>query len=146
MLKRAQQASSLVCVARALYTAMVGDLKRLDGTEVSSPDAMLAETIASHRDPALALDLGELEQDVPLLGDLKPLLESVQDWISRGAPAYSGLQPKFFAREYNLKDDRALLLPASVARRAAWTPTKPWPLTYRWDKVARFLDELAPAA
>ena len=92
------------------------------------------------------VDLDELEGDVPALGSLKPLLESVQTWIARGASDYTGLGPAFLKREYALKGDRALLLKASAARRDDWKEAEPWPLSYRWDKVAGFLDELAPAA
>lgn len=146
MLLRAEQAGSLVCVARALYIAMVGDLKRGDGGFVGSPDQMLAGTLAAHGPAASALDLDELERDVPALGALKPLLGGVQAWIARGAPDYTSLQPAFLKREYALKDERALLLEASTARRDLWGPSEPWPLSYRWEKVASFLDELAPAA
>lgn len=39
-----------------------------------------------------------------------------------------------------------MLLKGSSGRREAWDPSTPWPLTYRWEKIAAFLDELAPAA
>lgn len=145
-LDRADQAASLVCLARALYIAMVGDLKRRDGVTVGSPDQMLASALASHKTKALALDLGLLETDVPALGDLKPLLGAVQNWAARGSSDYGNLQPTFLKREHALKDDRALLLRGSEDRRKAWEPFEPRPLTYRWEKVAGFLEELAPAA
>lgn len=146
MLKRAEQAGSLVCVARALYIAMVGDLKRRDGDTVAAPDQMLAATLATHQSSATALDLDLLAKDVPALGDLKFLLAAVQEWVSRGSADYVGLQPTFLTREHALKDDRALLLEGSDLRRRSWRPGEPWPLKYRWDKVAGFLQELAPTA
>jgi hypothetical protein len=145
-LARADQAASLVCLARALYIAMVGDLKRQDGATVGSPDQMLAKALATHKAKALELDLSLLEKDVPALGELKPLLVAVQEWVGRDSSDYGGLQPTFLKREHALKDDRALLLRGSGDRRSSWEPHEPWPLTYRWEKVAGFLDELAPTA
>lgn len=146
MLKRAEQAGSLVCVARAVYIAMVGDLKRRDGDMVAAPDQMLATTLSTHRSAATALDLNLLAKDVPALGDLKILLAAVQDWLGRGSADYVSLQPTFLKREHSLKDDRALLLEGSGLRRRSWQPSEPWPLNYRWNKVAGFLQELAPTA
>lgn len=146
-LTRADQAASLVCLARALYIAMVGDLKRADGSTVRSPDQMLASALGTHKAKALALDIDLLErEDVHALGGLKPLLMAVQNWVAREMSDYSNLQPTFLKREYALKDDRALLLNGSGDRRKPWEPFEPWPLTYRWEKVSGFLKELAPAA
>lgn len=145
-LERADRAASLVCIARALYVAMVGDLKRGDGATVEDPDRMLADALNAHAEKALYLDLGLLEEDVPALGELRPLLAAVQDWIAGERRDYGRLQPAFLKREHALKDDRAMLLKGSSGRREAWDPSTPWPLTYRWEKVAAFLDELAPAA
>ena len=36
----------------------------------------------------------------------------------------------------------ALLAPTAGDRRDAWKPREQGPLTYRWDRVAAFLDEL----
>jgi hypothetical protein len=145
-LDRAERAASLVCLARALYIAMVGDLKRSDGATVGPPDQMLASALTTHKTKALALDINLLEADVPALGELKPLLVVVQNWAARNSFDYRDLQPTFLKREHALKGDRALLLSGSDDRRKAWEPSEPRPLTFRWDKVSSFLDELAPAA
>ena len=145
-LDRADQAASLVCIARALYVAMVGDLKRTDSATVPAPDTMLATALADHADKALTLDLDELQDDVTALGGLRPLLAATQEWLSSDRGDYSAMRPIFLAREFHLKGDRAFLLQGSVDRRAQWSPFEPSPLTYRWEKVARFLDELAPRA
>jgi hypothetical protein len=144
-LVRARQAGALVCLGRGLYAAMVEDMKRRDGVGGSQAGKALGEALETQRDQALALDLDALERDAPLLGGLKPLLADIRDWAGRGG-AYDGLVAKFRAREFELKDDRGLLLPgpAADARRETWRPPYPRPLTYRWERVAHFMDELAP--
>jgi hypothetical protein len=125
---------------------MIGDLKRNDGCPVRSPDEMLERAVAAHGPRALALELAQLRKDVAGLGDLETLLAAVQSWAARGGGDYADLQPLFLARETALKYPRGLLDPAGKERRARWAPGEPYPLTYRWEKVATFLDELAPRA
>lgn len=141
----AEQAGALVAIGRALYGAMVEDLKRDDpGGSTGQGGSYLKRAHDIHGETAKDLDIEALALDVAMGRDLQTFLMKIQDWSSRGG-SYAGLRPAFLARESDLKNARALLLPDNVKRRKEWNLPLPYPLTYRWDRVQSFLRELSVA-
>lgn len=153
-LKTATQAASLVCIGRALYAAMVDDLKAQDrqamnGGQTPSASqssglggAYLKDLLKHHQEPALRLDIDALALDVAASKELRDFLVLIQDWARTGG-SYAGLVSRFQFREEDLKDGRALLIPGNAKRRQDWSLHRASPLNYRWNKVSAFLDELA---
>lgn len=153
-LRRAVQAASLVCIGRALYAAMVDELKGTDQARdaetapapaARNGGAHLERLLQRHQEAALKLDIDALCVDVAAPTDLRDFLVLIQDW-ARSGEAYGRLVPRFRYREEDLKEARALLTPANSRRRADWVLREASPLTYRWEKVSAFLNELAAAA
>ncbi|MBY2950948.1 hypothetical protein GFL96_31080 [Rhizobium leguminosarum bv. viciae] len=139
-LDRARQVGALVCIGRALYTAMVSDMKTKADKNASR--RILDDVLSGYQKTALQLDISRLSQDMPKSEGLGKFLGLIQAWAADPGD-YSQLIAPFRAREADLKDDRALLLESSASRRDLWSPGIPQPLTYRWDNVAHFLNELA---
>lgn len=153
LLERARKAASLVCIGRALYAAMVEELKNADvrGAQKSKIHLNYLEKLRlEHRTDALALDLNDLESDLQQADrrqqidkQLIGLLRRIQEWSDKGGD-FDQLTPPFLAREINLKNSRAMLAPAAAKRRELWTITDAaQPLNYRWSVVSRFLKDLS---
>ena len=148
-LVRARKAASLVCIGRAIYAAMIEDLKNKDVLN-SAQSRMHLDWLevlrTEHRERALSLKLDELRQDVANLykdKDLFVLLGKIQHWADRGG-SLENLKAPFLAREYSLKNGRAMLLPSAGKRREDWFANAPAePLNYRWHVVSQFLRDLA---
>lgn len=146
-LLRAEKAASLVCIGRALYAAMIEQLKDADIVNGKKPDLhlnWLEELRQLHAQNALSLDLKELAYDVPRLSDqLFRLLRKIQEWSDRGG-SFEGLKMTFLDREVSLKGSRAMLAPPAFKRREAWLINqRAEPLNYRWHIVSGFLNELS---
>lgn len=142
-LRRAEQAASLVCLARALYAAMIEELKAtdlLDKKPVKFHRSNLWTLHNKHHSLATTLDVGTLEGDgVKMTADFSDLLKRIQDWAAKGGD-YAHLVGPFRKREFSLKGSRAALAPSASARRANWQQARPaQPLDYRWPVVARCL-------
>ena len=78
----------------------------------------------------------------PMSPILVRLIEATQAWLTAGAGDFARLEPIYREREMTQKPGRALLAPTAGDRRAAW-PRELGPLTYRWERVAGFLNQLA---
>jgi hypothetical protein len=146
-LRRAQKVASLVCIGRALYAAMIEELKNADargGMRSELHRDYLEQLRIRHSSDALSLDLMELSLDVPKLSrQLFKLLQVIQEWSQNGG-SFERLKPIFFEREFFLKDTRAMLAPAAFKRRETWTVSVPArPLDYRWPVVRTFLRDLS---
>jgi hypothetical protein len=146
-LGRAQKAASLVCIGRALYAAMIEELKNQDVRDCVKSEIhrdYLERLRLEHSPRALSLDLNELRLDVPKLSkQLFDLLQIIQEWSQQGG-SFDRLKPIFFEREFSLKDTRAMLAPAAFRRRETWTVSEPaQPLNYRWPVVRTFLQDLS---
>ncbi|MEH2524208.1 MULTISPECIES: DUF6361 family protein [unclassified Bradyrhizobium] len=152
-LERARKAASLVCIGRALYAAMIEELKNADvrGSQSSKIHMDFLEKLRlEHRTHALSLDLKELEFDLRQADRLQQidkqlidLLREVQEWSYVGG-GFDQLKPLFLQREISLKNSRAMLAPAAAKRRELWTVSDPaQPLNYRWPIVSTFLKDLS---
>ncbi|WP_166295494.1 hypothetical protein [Bradyrhizobium sp. 2S1] len=143
-LRSARRAGALAAIARALHTAMVQRLK--DGCDDAMADARLwlDTAVKNYAAEAAKLDLVRLKVDVHDVDKLVTLIEATQAWLADGAGDFSRLQPIYRKREMDQKPGRALLAPTSDERRASWKPRELGPLTYRWEHVAAFLNQLAP--
>ena len=146
-LSRAQKVASLVCIGRALYAAMIEELKNEDVRDCAKSEIhrdYLELSRLEHSPGALSLDLNELRSDVPKLSkQLFDLLQIIQEWSQQGG-SFDRLKPIFFEREFSLKDARAMLAPAAFKRRETWTVSEPaQPLNYRWPVVRTFLQDLS---
>lgn len=152
-LERARKAASLVCIGRALYAAMIEELKNGDaggGRNSKIHRDFLEGLRLDHRADALALDLKELELDLGRASRLQQddrklldLLRKIQEWSEIGG-SYDRLKPICLEREISLKDSRAMLAPAAAKQRELWTVSEPaQPLNYRWPIVSAFVKDLA---
>lgn len=146
-LSRAKKAASLVCIGRALYAAMVEELKNSDARSQANSHVhrkFLEQLRIEHSPGALSLNLAALRADVPKLSrQLFDLLRLIQEWTERGGN-FNRLKPSFFDREYFLKGNRAMLAPNAFKRRETWTVSQPArPLDYRWPIVHQFLRDLS---
>jgi hypothetical protein len=142
-LVRAREAASLVCIARAVYAALIercrnGDLKLNDSFHADALTGLIAE----HRPEALALDLNALRLDAPLDRPLYRFLDHLQDWLRAGG-AFTDLHDLMVEREQSLKDDRAYLI--NPTRREDWHKGVAQPLDYRWPVVQRLITDLLEA-
>jgi hypothetical protein len=142
-LRRAQRAGSLAAIARALHTAMVQRLKDGSIGAMAEVHRWLNKAVNDHADAAAKLDLPGLQVDVLEVGKLMTLIKETQSWLTEGCGDFSRLEPIYREREMAQKPGRALLAQTAGDRRAAWQPHEPGPLTYRWDRVAGFLNQLA---
>lgn len=141
-LRRARRAGSLVAIARAVHTALVQQMKDATGEEAATARRWVDEAIAEHGVQASKLDVPGLLIDVKEATKLVPLIEATQSWLSGGAGDVAMLDEVYRCREEAQKPGRALLARSGGDRRASWRPRELGPLTYRWDRIAGFLDQL----
>jgi hypothetical protein len=141
-LRRARRAGALAAIARALHTAMVQALKD-DELGVAPARRWLDSAVQAHGPQAAELDLDGLLGEVPEAGKLVELIIATQKWLAEGAGDFAPLTRIYTDREMAQKPGRALLAPSAGDRRAAWRPRELGPLTYRWERVSGFLDQLA---
>lgn len=151
-LRRARDAAALAAVTRAVYAAAVEALReRDDGSAVGERHrGHLAWTVDKYGVAAQRLRLEELPRDDVLIGDLEPVLLSVQQWLSRGGkdPLDEVVLAPLSSRELRRKGSRRAKLPLSAhgrEARAAWRVDEAAlasPITYRWSVVRRFVREL----
>ena len=142
-LRRARCAGSLAAIARAVHTALVQRMKEAAGEDAATARQWVDEAVAEHGAEASKLDVPGLLVDVKEATKLVPLIEATQSWLDAGAGDLAQLDEVYRNREEAQKPGRALLARSSGDRRASWWPREAGPLTYRWDRVAGFLDQLA---
>jgi len=141
-LRRARRAGALAAIARALHTAMVQRMKDESNGEMVDVRRWLDKAVQDHAASAAKLDLSGLKVDVPNVDKLAKLIDATQSWLSDGAGDFTKLELIYREREMAQKPGRALLAPAAGDRRASWKPRELGPLTYRWERVAAFIDQL----
>jgi len=141
-LRRARCAGSLAAIARAVHTALVQRMKDGAGESSAVTRRWLDDAVAEHGAHALKLDVPGLLIDVKEATKLKQLIEETQSWLNAGAGDVAILEDVYRLREEAQKPGRALLARSGGDRRASWWPRESGPLTYRWDRVAGFLDQL----
>ncbi|TGS92714.1 hypothetical protein EN814_24040 [Mesorhizobium sp. M2D.F.Ca.ET.171.01.1.1] len=142
-LRRARQAGALAAIARALHTAMVQRMKDASESAMADVRRWLENAVRDYGADAAKLDLVGLRFDVPEVDKLVKLIEATQAWLAEGAGDFTRLEPIYREREMLQKPGRALLARTAGDRRALWRPHDIGPLTYRWDRVAGFLNQLA---
>lgn len=141
-LRRAACAGSLAAISRGIHTALVQKMKDSSSEVNSTMRQWLDNVVHAHGQQALELDPLGLLLDVPEANKLISLIEATQDWLSSGAGDITGLENIYRQREEAQKPGRALLARSGGDRRVNWSPREPVPLTYRWDRVTGFLDQL----
>jgi hypothetical protein len=148
-LKRVSKAAALSAVGRAVYAALVEDLRQADGLETPHVHRThLKKIVTEYKSPALAVDPDDLTQDSEyLLGDpILEILKETQSWLKKGG-SYMGLRTVYEEAEARRKGSRARL-PRSLAarrRRAEWSADEhpeASPLHFRWPNVRRLLSDL----
>lgn len=141
-LRRAACAGSLAAISRAIHSALVQKMKDSSADANTTMRRWLDDAVQQHAEQAAKLDrLGLLVGD-PEASKLIPLIEATQAWLSAGAGEISVLEDVYRSREEAQKPGRALLARSGGDRRAHWWPREPVPLSYRWDRVTGFLDQL----
>jgi len=151
VLQRARQAAAATAVGRAVYAALVEEIRaREDEMETAQNHREhLFHVIENYQGLALSLSVPELLRDqASLPRDLTHLIAETQSWLaSKQVGDVTQLRATYAAVEYRRKGRRARL-PATVAareRRAEWSPEEhplASPLDYRWWVVQRLLDDL----
>jgi hypothetical protein len=150
----ARDAASLAAIGRAVYGALVEQLRAKDGV---TDDWMFRGLLATHftRYGAAAsrCDLDTMEKLIPdLPPDIKTVLRKTQAYIREGNPGeFTSLQDCYEAAEVRRKTSRRARLldwEPSAQRRAEWDPQRhnTTPLHFRWKVVRAMLADLSDKA
>jgi hypothetical protein len=148
-LVRARQCAALAAIGRAIYAAMVEQMRaELDGLPTEDVHrSALPISIDEHRREAVALDVDAIPLDAPAISQgLLDLLRTTQSWLNGGGQL-ADLFDVYERAESRRKGRRARLTKTlrGRERRAEWIPkdTAPAePLHYRWGNVRRLLLDL----
>ena len=151
-LRRARDAAALAAVTRAVYAAAVEALReRNDGSSVGERHRdRLTEVVDKYGGAGQRLCLRELPIDGVFIGNLEPVLASIQKWLSGGGrnPLDEEVLASLRHWELRRKGSRRAKLPLSVhgrEARAAWRADQTdvaRPIHYRWNVVCGFLQDL----
>ncbi len=151
-LMRAKQAAALAAIGRAVYAALVEQLRQQDGLPASDYHLIqLEEIVDRFRADAVKLNVEEISIDVPSMpAQILAVLRMTQQWLIDGKSDPSGLLETYANAEGNRKGPRARLSPflSGKEKRAEWMPDKhpkAEPLHYRWKNVRRLLIDLQGA-
>ena len=136
-LKLAEQAASVVCIARAAHSALIEQRRN---TELGDDDRFhadaLPELIEEHRDMALRLDIAALQTETHIDTHLFQFIEAVIEWVRERRPL-NALANTLTIRERDLKGVRAYLV--NEERRRGWRKGIATPLDYRWPVVRNMI-------
>ena len=151
-IRRARDAAALAACTRAVYAAAVEALRQYkDGTAVGNRHRdHLVKTVNKYSRAAQQLCLADLPPDGVMIGDLATVLQSIQQWLSRGRgdPLDETVLATLTRWELQRKGTRRAKLPLSThgrEARAAWQADKTpvaSPIGYRWSLICRFLRDL----
>lgn len=141
-MRRARDAASLAAIARAVHTCLVQLMKDADCDQAVQARGWVDAAVDEHGDRALDLDVAGLLLDAKDTAKLRPLIDATRRWLEDGAGDVSALERVYRDREEAQKPGRALLSRSGGPRRDGWWPRESGPLTYRWDRVAGFLNQL----
>ena len=122
---------------------MVQTTKDAEGTLTATTRQWLNAAVEKHDEAASRLDLNSLCREIPEAKRLLLLMQATQKWLADGAGGVEVLTPIYREREMEQKPGRALLVFDAGDRREAWQPREMGPLTYRWERISAFLNELA---
>lgn len=145
----AKNMSALACIGRAIYAALVEQLKATGSSDYSTRHRdHLSEMVALHGLSARALDIAQLKALISGLStQLLEVLNATQQWLNSKRPAIMGLLQVYAAAESQRKGTRARLANnlAGQKRRAEWESNEhplAEPLHYRWRNVRTLLTDL----
>jgi hypothetical protein len=144
----ARDAAGLAAIGRAVYGALVEQLRASDGgPDESAFRAQLETHFATYGDAAGRCDLDAAETLLPELpAHVKDVLRETQAYVLKGEPeAFAELRVCYQRAEVIRKTGRrARLLDTAVERRAEWEPHRhnTSPLHYRWRVVREMLADL----
>lgn len=145
----AKNMSALACIGRAVYAALVEQLKAGESPECPTLHRdRLEQVVEIYGEAALALDITALEATIPgLSAPLREVMRATQQWLDSETAPFSIVHQVYTGAERARKGARARL-PTNMAgrkRRAEWeSETHPLarPLHYRWDNVRTLLEDL----
>ena len=152
-LERAKAMSHLAAIGRAIYAALVEDLRERKDGKVDTPRLHrddLPRILHEHRDGALALGrdvVVVVEEDVGALpAALRDVLVATLTWLGGGSRKPDALL-EFYSLAEGRKGNRARLAPTRDGRdrRLEWRAQEhPFAqqLHYRWDRVRQILDDI----
>ena len=149
-LRRAQSAASLAAVGRAVYAALVEEMREKTD-RLPTPNVhrdWLIQVLEDHAEMALGTDVDQLSADIGgLPAKLRPVLEETLAWLAKRRRSPAPLLEVFRLAEWERKGLRARLSNplACKKRREEWDsdiyqPAQP--LHYRWFRVRRMLADL----
>jgi hypothetical protein len=146
----ARDAAQLAAIGRAVYGALVEELRRRDGAQETGFRHQLRTHFDLYGDAATACNLDALEALLPSLPVyMRNVLRETREFVREGRPDRFGqLRDGYAYAETKRKTPRrARLGDTSVAaqRRAEWDPDpvkQTRPLHYRWDIVRDMLADL----
>lgn len=143
-LKIASDAAALVCIGRAVYAAIVQELREKDGVSSGERDhrGFLKQAIRDYGDAAKRLQIGDLRSamaDAPLPDTLDNVLVKTKGWLASGRyKQFMELRADYSAAETPRKLERSRLREADRKRRLEWNPDDfnlAAPLHYRLANV-----------
>ncbi len=147
-LERARQAASLAAIGRAVYAALVEELREADGQQTEDIHrSNLKVVMGEHVKAALGLDVPAIVTDCPGIDpQILNILEQTRSWLERDENPMA-LREVYSHAEIRRKGARARLADTlgGRRRREEWLPeqhAKAYPLEYRWRNVRRLLMDL----
>ena len=149
----ARQAASLSAIGRAVYAALVEDLReRHDHIPTENVHRKNLNTVvAEHRGEGLALNVDDAAVGAPSVpSGLLDVLRATQDWLRGGTQDPRTLYEVYERAEARRKGRRARLSKtlAGRERRVEWVAEKhplAEPLHYRWKNIRQLLTDLQEA-
>lgn len=150
----ARDAASLAAIGRAVYGALVEDLRARDGETMPRTFSSLLEThFLKHGEAASRCDIKRLGALLPgIPAHVRVVLSETQEFTRLGRPsAFSELLDCYRTAEVKRKGSRRARLVNTeygAHRRAEWDSTRhnTSPLHYRWHIVRAMLSDLSGAA
>ena len=147
--KACTSSSALAAIGRAVYSALVEQLRTQDGMAASNQhQSQLEDTVSACKADALGLKIEDIILDAQSIPTrILDVLRETQSWLIQDCTDPSRLYEAYAAAENRRKGARARLAPtlSGKERRAEWDPDKhptPERLHYRWKNVRRLLMDL----
>ena len=148
-LMRAKQAGALAAIGRAVYSALVEQMRTQDGMAASNQHrSQLEDIVSACKADALGLKIEDIILDAQSIPTrVLDVLRETQSWLIQDRTDPNRLYEAYSAAEIQRKGARARLAPtmSGKERRAEWDPDKhptPERLHYRWKNVRRLLMDL----
>jgi hypothetical protein len=152
-LKLASDAAAIVCIGRAVYAAMVQELRQMDGVTSGETDhrEFLKQAIRDYGVAARRLSIADLRSAMandPMPEPLDNVLVKTQAWLESGRhKQFMELCADYSAAETPRKLERSRLRKADYKRRLEWNPddfSRAAPLHYRLARVHQLVWDMQP--